>query len=82
VVSFLHFVSEIHTSEYKLGKGFECVLVSDATDGYIAEFKRVALDMVTFSEVRFPAEISFLCGLSYHIFRRDFLATFATPLRF
>jgi len=34
------------------GKGFECVLVSDATDGYIPEFKPVNLEMITFSDAR------------------------------
>lgn len=31
-------------------KGFECVLVSDATDGYDAHFKQISLEMITFSE--------------------------------
>jgi nicotinamidase-related amidase len=31
-------------------RGFECILVSDATDGYIPEFKHACLEMVTFSE--------------------------------
>lgn len=33
-----------------MAKGFECVIVSDATDGYVPEFKQIALEMVTFSE--------------------------------
>ncbi|KIM37908.1 hypothetical protein M413DRAFT_448173 [Hebeloma cylindrosporum] len=31
-------------------RGFECVLVSDATDGYVPEFKAASLEMITFSE--------------------------------
>jgi allophanate hydrolase len=31
-------------------RGFECLLVSDATDGYVPEFKDVSLSMITFSE--------------------------------
>ena len=34
-------------------QGFECVLVSDATDGYVAHFKQVALEMITFAEASF-----------------------------
>lgn len=31
-------------------RGFECVLVNDATDGYDPLFKQVSLEMITFSE--------------------------------
>lgn len=37
----------------RASKGFECVLVNDATDGYDPLFKQVSLEMITFSEASF-----------------------------
>jgi hypothetical protein len=64
----------------RAGKGFECVLVSNATDGYVPHFKQVSLEMITFAEANFVINPNFVLEL-IHAYRA-YSALYAIRLPF